>query len=98
MFNNKLKSREVSKYFLIGYTNRETTHNITKSELTLQKTKCEDDVQHPTFQDFEFAASYPRCIFPYKSVVFNGNNSDVIAKIARPRGFTRVLLILPLKF
>jgi hypothetical protein len=48
---------------------------------------------HPTFQDFTAMIRDPRNAFPYNLIVYSGNNSDVVAKVAMPRGFLRVFFI-----
>ncbi len=45
---------------------------------------------HPTFSDFARVEKDPRAIFPYTFMVYNGNNSEAVAKVIRPRGFLKV--------
>lgn len=45
----------------------------------------------PTFEDFEAIEHNSDSTFPHKFIAFIGNYSDLVAKILRPRGFTRVL-------
>ena len=45
---------------------------------------------HPNFQDFENIEKDSASVFPKKFLVFSGNHSDLVGKIAQPRGFTKV--------
>ena len=45
---------------------------------------------HPTFTDFALIEKDAHSAHPYKCAVFSGNNSDVVAKIVQPRGFSRL--------
>jgi len=47
----------------------------------------------PTFTDFNTISNDPRSYFPYKSIVLSGNYSELITKVIRPRGFTKVLYL-----
>ena len=45
----------------------------------------------PTFEDFKAIENNPNSKFPYKFIAIPGNYSDLVAKVIKPRGFSRVI-------
>ena len=48
----------------------------------------------PTLSDFKEVGKNPNSKFPYKFMIFKGNNSNVVESVVKCRGFIRVLIII----
>ena len=68
-----------------------TFNEVHSGSMAYQTGDCLDwSAVHPTFADFLNVEKDHASLYTHRFAVFNDNNSQVIAKVVRPRGYTKV--------